>query len=68
MTVATRKRTRAFADAVVAELHRVRRRMFDEAGGKIDRYLEIVRAEVRSATIPARRRTTGRRTAADPAS
>ncbi len=34
-------------DPVVADLHRIRRSMFRDAGGDIDRYVGLVRAEAR---------------------
>ena len=41
-------------DTVIADLHRVRREMFEAAGGDIKKYVEMVRRE-------GRRRTAGRR-------
>ena len=43
-------RSPAREDTVLAELHRVRRELFDAAGGDIEKYIEMVRREARRRT------------------
>ncbi|MBI4701202.1 MAG: hypothetical protein HY744_08600 [Deltaproteobacteria bacterium] len=48
---------------MVAELHRVRQVMFEESGGDIARYLELVRAAAARASAARRGRAASRQPA-----
>ncbi|MDI7269696.1 MAG: hypothetical protein QME96_17040 [Myxococcota bacterium] len=52
------------SDAVVADLHRIRRAMFKESDGDIAKFVEMVRAEARRSRRSRSRPTQRSRTAA----